>query len=274
MGETVSANKPRRSTRASPPYSNGNNSSTKQSSKKQATTKQTTHTKNNPRTSKTTAKTAVPKRRGQKRKVIESSPSDNDDDDDDDYDDNSRAGNGGNSPPTHNDGVDDELGNVPTAMLAKYAGTTSIASYPALVAHHRKLFMQRAFNQSDTQDEDVDNDNEMRKSSLRSEEELQNICFILKHWGGNQNLKLLKDDMLLKKLIKFRRAHPVGKHHITKYHYNTITLPSGEKRNILRRIEKGKTGRIVVSRERVFDAINEWHRSGSGHFGSERTWML
>jgi hypothetical protein len=267
MGETLSANKPRRSTRASP-SSSGINDSANQPNK------QTAHTRKSPHHTKTSTAKRGPKGRVQKRKIIESSSSDNDEDDDhnnSDYNNNNNS----NFPPTHIDGLEDEVGNVPTAMLAKYAGTTSIASYPPLVAHHRELFMQRAFGQSDAQDEYVDiDDNEMKKSSLRTEDELQNICFILKHWGGNQNLKLLKDDLLRKKLIQFRRAHPVGKHHITKYHYSTITLPCGTKRNILRRIERGKIGRIVVSRERVFDAINEWHRSGSGHFGSERTWML
>jgi hypothetical protein len=27
-----------------------------------------------------------------------------------------------------------------------------------------------------------------------------------------------------------------------------------------------------VSKERIFDAINEWHRDGGVHFGSEHTW--
>ena len=53
-------------------------------------------------------------------------------------------------------------------------------------------------------------------------------------------MKEMDDDLRRKQLSKFRRTHPVGKHHVGKYHYDEITLPSGEKRNILRRIEKGK----------------------------------
>lgn len=82
----------------------------------------------------------------------------------------------------------------------------------------------------------------------------------------------MEDGKRKDKLAAFRRKHRVGKHHIGKFHFNSITLPNGEKRNILRRIENNAIGRIVVSRERVFDAINEWHRSGTGHFGAERTW--
>ncbi len=45
---------------------------------------------------------------------------------------------------------------------------------------------------------------------------------------------------------------------------------------VLRRRELDKdgskdAGRIVVSREQVFDAIDEWHR-GNAHMGQERTW--
>jgi hypothetical protein len=38
---------------------------------------------------------------------------------------------------------------------------------------------------------------------------------------------------------------------------------------VIRRVEKGNVGGIVVSRETVFDAIDEWH---NGHMGQERMW--
>lgn len=162
---------------------------------------------------------------------------------------------------------------VPTAMFKLFSEGKPIATDPPLIAEHRQLFMQRAFpTDTDKDSSDVHAPREHRESSLRSEDDLDYICYILKHWGGNANLKEMDDDLRRKQLSKFRRTHPVGKHHVGKYHYDEITLPSGEKRNILRRIEKGQVGRLVVSRERIFDAINEWHRSGSGHFGSERTW--
>jgi hypothetical protein len=47
---------------------------------------------------------------------------------------------------------------------------------------------------------------------------------------------------------------------------------------VLRRKEKGKDGKvfvqwIVVLRERVFDAIDEWHQ-GHAHMGQERIWTF
>jgi hypothetical protein len=53
-------------------------------------------------------------------------------------------------------------------------------------------------------------------------------------------------------------------------------VPREEPRIILRRRELDKDGKknagwIVVSREQVFDAIDEWHR-GHVHMGQERMW--
>jgi hypothetical protein len=53
-------------------------------------------------------------------------------------------------------------------------------------------------------------------------------------------------------------------------------VPSEERHVVLRRHELGKdgkhfAGRIVVSREQVFDAIDEWHQ-GHARMGQERTW--
>ena len=69
------------------------------------------------------------------------------------------------------------------------------------------------------------------------------------------------DDIMRRQLSKFLCDNAVGKHHVGKYHYAEIMLSSGEKRNI--RIEKGKVGRIAISREKIFNAINEWHRDGN-----------
>ncbi len=53
-------------------------------------------------------------------------------------------------------------------------------------------------------------------------------------------------------------------------------MPLEEPCIVLRRRELDKDGKkvagwIVVSREQVFDAIDEWHR-GHAHMGQERTW--
>jgi hypothetical protein len=55
-------------------------------------------------------------------------------------------------------------------------------------------------------------------------------------------------------------------------------VPGEEPHVVLRRRELGKdgkyfTGQIDVSREQVFDAIDEWHQ-GHVHMGQERTWTF
>ena len=72
-------------------------------------------------------------------------------------------------------------------------------------------------------------------------------------------------------LSKFHREHKGGNKFKKKYHLETIQVPGSDPRTVIRRLENGKIGRIVVSRESVFDAIDEWHR-GNGHLGQERTW--
>ena len=48
--------------------------------------------------------------------------------------------------------------------------------------------MRRAFHHDDNS-EHHSTEEERVKSSLRSEEELDNICYILKHWGGTQKIE-------------------------------------------------------------------------------------
>ena len=56
------------------------------------------------------------------------------------------------------------------------------------------------------------------------------------------------------------------------YYLEYISLPGGQPPSpVLRRIEPDRAvGRMVVSRETVFNAIDEWHRL-KGHMGQERT---
>jgi hypothetical protein len=56
------------------------------------------------------------------------------------------------------------------------------------------------------------------------------------------------------------------------YVLEEIVVPGSDTpRTVLRRLESGAIGRIVVSREEVFHCIDEWHRA-NGHMGRERTW--
>lgn len=175
-------------------------------------------------------------------------------------------GNGDNDSSSDYHEVDDnDRAAVDTLDINKPSSINKYNDTP-MVMKHRALFMEQAFSNIE---QDAD---ENRKSNVRPQSELDEISSILTNWGVGINLKQVTDDTIRKKLTKFRRENKVGAHHITRYHSEEITLPTGERRTILHRIEKNKVGRIVLSRERIFDAINEWHRDGGGHFGQERTW--
>jgi len=137
---------------------------------------------------------------------------------------------------------------VPKAMMYT---TTHDDDETVEIAKHREIFMDRAFSEVDN---NVDGLEDTRESSLRSQQELDDISYILTHWGIGINLKQVTDMNLRKKLSSFRKKNKVGAHHVDKYHTEEITLPSGERRKILRRIKKGSVGRIVLSQERIFDA--------------------
>ena len=134
-----------------------------------------------------------------------------------------------------------------------------------MVGRHREVFMQRAFG---------DDEGDANNKIVRPEKELNEIIFLLKHWEGDTALSSITDPDHYCALKEFRDTHKIGYKWVKKYWLHHIAPPGGvgEGRYILRRVEpKHKNGgRIVISRERVFDAIDEWHRE-RGHLGQERT---
>lgn len=221
--------------------------------------------------------------------------SDNDNSDDDNNSDNEstsrkrRNKSGKKQYPTTNiiDSSNISRPMVPTTMFAKFSDGKPITTDPPVVAEHRAIFMKCAFGMGNKSNEEAANQKQAAnkkkahkkcESSLRHEHKLDHVCYILKHWGGGCQFEGDDDDddddICRKQLAKFQREHAIGKHHVSKYNYEESHYPVVRSKTFfaVRRIEFGKVGRIVVSRERISDAINEWHRGGSGHFGLERTY--
>ena len=139
---------------------------------------------------------------------------DEDKDDDDDDDHSTRRKHPTKNTATNNNDCDNTPA-VPTAMFAKYSEGVPIATDPPLIAEHRALFMHHAFASGNNNTEESANikhahDNH-RESSLRHEEELDHISYILKHWGGKANLKEMDDDIQRKQLSKFCRNNRMKK---------------------------------------------------------------
>jgi hypothetical protein len=100
--------------------------------------------------------------------------------------------------------------------------------------------------------------------------------YILMHWQVGVRLTDLNPGTGRDRLQTFQRKHHNGPKITDKYCLERIQVPCEEPHVVLRRRELDKggkkvAGQIVVSREQVFDAIDEWHQ-GRAHMGQERMW--
>ena len=86
------------------------------------------------------------------------------------------------------------------------------------------------------------------------------------------SVKEINDPEMYCAVKAFRETHKSGYKWVHNFWLQHIELPDGTSRDVLWRKEAKHPsgGRIVVSREMVFDAIDEWHRK-QGHLGQERT---
>ena len=138
---------------------------------------------------------------------------------------------------------------------------------------HRKAFMAKAF--PDLGDKYQGNAQSQSASikSCRPQSEVDYIIHVLNNWEKGIEVNRMAPGPDRDNLIHFRRQHRAGNKYIHQYVTEDIWAPGDEyPRTILRKNNKdGTPGRIVVSREHLFDAIDEWHEH-SGHLGQERTW--
>jgi hypothetical protein len=112
--------------------------------------------------------------------------------------------------------------------------------------------------------------------ACRPQSEVDYIVYILMLWQVGIRLTDLNPGTERDRLKLFRRKHHNGPKITGKYCLEQIQVPREEPRIVLRRRELDKdgkkdAGRIVVSREQVFYAIDEWHQ-GHAHMGQERMW--
>ncbi len=112
--------------------------------------------------------------------------------------------------------------------------------------------------------------------ACRPQNEVDYIVYILMHWQVGVQLTELNFGTERDRLQLFRRKHYNGPKITAKYCLEQIQVPHEEPCIVLRQCEldedgKNDAGWIVVSREQVFDAIDEWHQ-GHAHMGQELTW--
>ena len=110
----------------------------------------------------------------------------------------------------------------------------------------------------------------------RPQRELDYIEYVVKNWQVDVEIWKMVPGRDRDEIIAFRRQHPKGNKYIHQYLLEEVYPPGGDPPfNVVRQIEKsGKhkgKNRIVLSREQLFDQIDEWHQ-GNGHMGQEHTW--
>lgn len=145
-----------------------------------------------------------------------------------------------------------------------------------VVEAHCRSFMELAFN-PDAEESQYDHPQKRSASILvcRPQIELDYIEYVVKNWQFGKEVKKMCPGPEKEQLIEFRRTHKKGNKYVHQYFLEEIAVSCDEEpQYVVRRKEKGKNvgkDRIVISRENLFQVIDECHR-GNGHMGQERTW--
>ena len=149
-----------------------------------------------------------------------------------------------------------------------------------ITERHRKAFNLKAFPPTNPH---KSYDKPQSKSAsipqCRPQTEVDYIKYVVQNWQKGTVIRTMEEGHEKDDLLHFRRSHKLGNKYIHQYTVEEIWAPGDpEPRQVLKRLEVNKENpqlveavRIVLSREEVFEAINEWHHH-NGHLGQERTW--
>jgi hypothetical protein len=182
------------------------------------------------------------------------------------------------------DKEDKELKYVPiTDKAAKYFiggyGTKALDNNDDITKAHCKAFMLKAFPPVDRKKSY--NNPQAKSASMaqcRPKSEVDYIKFVVANWQKGTEIHTMEEGKERDDLLSFRQNNKLGNKYTHQYSVEEVWAPGdAAPRLVLRRLEVEKetklvvVGRIVISREKLFDAINEWHHQ-NGHLGQERTW--
>ena len=149
-----------------------------------------------------------------------------------------------------------------------------------ITEQHRKAFYLKAFPPVDP---DKDFEKPQSKSAsipqCRPQTKVDYIKYVVENWQKGTEIRTMQESQEKNALLHFRHNHKLGNKYIHQYTVEEIWAPGNpEPRTVLKRLERIKenpqlveAGCIVLSREEVFKAMNEWHYQ-NGHLGQERTW--
>jgi hypothetical protein len=141
-----------------------------------------------------------------------------------------------------------------------------------MIERDRKVIMERAFAPLNG-----DDGCETEGFHLcRPKEELDLIVYVVSNLQLHTSLKEMEPDPERDRLTSYWRKYEHGNKWVTLFHAEEIQVHGSTPCTIVRRLEgkgrgkKKKPRRVVVSREQVFDAIDEWYH-GNSHVDMERT---
>jgi hypothetical protein len=189
----------------------------------------------------------------------------------DDAGDNDKEGRRGKSDAWDEAEYDDEddvlpVTDAPFGVRQRNARRLAEFNTAAVVVAYWLEFMQRAFppqpaNVGKTKTQGAA---AVSIKACRPQSEVDYIVYILMHWQVDVRLTELNPGTERDRLQLFRRKHRNRPKITAKYCLEQIQVPHEEPCIVQRRREldedgKKDAGRIVVSREQVFDAIDEWH---------------
>ena len=148
-----------------------------------------------------------------------------------------------------------------------------------VIANHKQAFMERAYplgkEHSYTKSQSIS----AAIPTCRTKSELDYIAFVVRNWQVGVKVRDMEIGYEKANLIQFRRDHKKGNKYIHQYIIEEVCAPGAtEPRTVVKRMVKNEKGDmvpggVVVSRETIFEAIDEWHR-GNDHLGMERTWTI
>ena len=147
-----------------------------------------------------------------------------------------------------------------------------------LTDQHRKEFMARDFPATLPLGDDAPHKTKVATIKMcRSKADFDKIINIVDNWHPELKIRDMEKGPERDNLLRFRKQFPAGNKLHFQYSVSTVHLPGCSPRKVLRKLELHKAsgqlrpGRIVVSKEEVFDCIHDWHKF-SQHLGQERSW--
>ncbi len=122
---------------------------------------------------------------------------------------------------------------------------------------HRKAFMAKAFPDLGNKNHANVQTQSASIKTCRPQSEVDYIIHVLNNWEKGTEVNRMAPGFKKDRLVHFRRQHKAGSKYIHQYFTKEIWAPGDAvPRTVLRKYNKdGTPGRIVVSREQLFDAL-------------------